>query len=134
MSSWTKKIIKIMQYWIWFPANGSILPMQYGSNWCCTSIVHTSLLNSNFAKKMFFNKKLQGKWSRFSTWNPGKSGITTITLKHFFSLSASIIRLYNASKTRFRITSSPERPDIKNWFWSKANYKTRIIKQSISNM
>lgn len=50
------------------------------------------------------------------TWNPGKSGMTIITLKHFLSLYALIIRRNNASNTRFRIISSPERPEMKNWF------------------
>lgn len=48
------------------------------------------------------------------TWKPGKSGITTITLKHFCSLCACKIRLYKASNIRFCIVSSPESPDIKN--------------------
>ena len=50
------------------------------------------------------------------TWNPGKSGMTMITLKHVPSLCARRIRLYKASDTRFCMISSPERPDMKNWF------------------
>lgn len=50
----------------------------------------------------------------FQTWKPGRSGMTIITLKHFLSLYARMIRRNNASKTRFRIISSPERPDMKN--------------------
>jgi len=39
----TKMIIKIMQYWILSSANSSILPMHYGSDRCCTTIIYTTL-------------------------------------------------------------------------------------------
>jgi hypothetical protein len=47
MSFSTKKIIEIMQYRVMSSANGSILPMHYGSHRCCTPIIHTPLLIQN---------------------------------------------------------------------------------------
>jgi len=43
----TKKIIEIMQYRVMSSANGSILPMHYGSHRCCTHIIHPPLLKQN---------------------------------------------------------------------------------------
>ena len=40
----TKKIIEIMKYRIISSANGSILPMHYGSHRCCTPVIDTPLL------------------------------------------------------------------------------------------
>lgn len=55
--------------------------------------------------------------------------MTTITLKHFCSLWARRIRLYKASRTRFCMISSPESPEMKNWFWKKSSSKQKDYQQ-----
>jgi hypothetical protein len=55
--------------------------------------------------------------------------MTMMALKRFFSLSARSMRRYNASSTRFLIVSSPDRPDMKNWFCKRSS--KRILQKNL---